>query len=327
MTELRTVRATSPADLLALVPTFLGFHPADSVVLVTLGSAPSPVHARVDLPVGVRDAEALAAHLAGVVDRNGVSAVALLLYTDDAALAATVVDALVPRLAAVRCDVRCAARADGERWWFLGGAERGPGTPYDLGTHPLTAEAVVEGRVMLASRAELADTLVGDPAEVEEVETWLEEAAARLVPLLPSREQRVVEGRWVRHRVRRHLADGRRLDASDVARLLLLLHATIELRDVAWAEMRHGNAREHVTLWLDVVRRSPVELRAAPASLLGFAAWLAGRGALAWCAVERAQEAEPGYGLAGLLSTALAGGVPPSAWEPLGPEHLTLFGG
>ena len=327
MTELRTVRATSPADLLALVPTFLGFHPADSVVLVTLGSAPSPVHARVDLPVDPRDAEGLAAHLAGVVDRNGVGAVALLLYTDDAALAATVVDALVPRLAEVRCAVRCAARADGERWWLLGRPEQGPGTPYDLGTHPLTAEAVVEGRVMLASRAELAGTLVGDPTEVEEVETWLDDAADRLVQLLPSREHLVVEGRWVRHRVRRHLADGQRLDASDVARLLLLLHATVELRDVAWAEMHHGNAREHVTLWLDLVRRSPVELRAAPASLLGFAAWLSGRGALAWCAVERAQEAQPGYGLAGLLSTALAGGVPPSAWEPLGPEHLTLFAG
>ncbi len=33
MTDLPTVRATGPADLLALVPGFLGFHPEDSVVL------------------------------------------------------------------------------------------------------------------------------------------------------------------------------------------------------------------------------------------------------------------------------------------------------
>ena len=85
MTELRTVRATSPADLLALVPTFLGFHPADSVVLVTLGSAPSPVHARVDLPADEGEVAELAAHLAGVAGRNGVGAVALVVYTDDAA--------------------------------------------------------------------------------------------------------------------------------------------------------------------------------------------------------------------------------------------------
>ena len=325
MTELRTVRATSPADLLALVPTFLGFHPSDSVVLVTVGSAPSPVHARVDLPVDSGEAAALAEHLAGVADRNGVGAVALVVYTDDVALAATMVEALVAALSGVRCAVRCAVRADGERWWLLDRPERGPGTPYDLGSHPLIAEAVVEGTVVLASRRELADTLVGDPDEVEAVQTWLDPCMSRLVPLLPSRAALVVEGRWVRHRVRTYLADGRRLDAADVARLLLLLEATLELRDVAWAEMEHANARQHVALWLDVVRRAPVELRAAPASLLGFAAWLSGHGALAWCAVEQAQEADPGYGLAGLLSTALAGGVPPSAWVPLGREHVTLL--
>ena len=325
MTELRTIRATSPADLLALVPTFLGFHPSDSVVLVTLGSAPSPVHARVDLPVDGGEAAALAEHLAGVAGRNGVGAAALVVYTDDVGLATTVVEALVVALTAVGCAVRCTVRADGERWWLLDRQDHGPGTPYDLGSHPLTAEAVVQGTVVLASRRELAETLVCDPAEVDEVETWLDQSVSRLARLLPSREHLVVEGRWVRHRVRRHLADGRRLDASDVARLLLLLDATLELRDVAWAEMDHANARQHVALWLDVVRRAPADLRAAPASLLGFAAWLSGHGALAWCAVERAQEADPGYGLAGLLSTALAGGVPPSAWEPLGPEHVTLL--
>ena len=295
-------------------------------MLVTLGSAPSPVHARVDLPVDAGEAAALAEHLAGVAGRNGVGAAALVVYTDDVGLARTVVEALVAALTAVRCAVRCAVRADGERWWLLDRPEHGPGTPYDLGSHPLTAEAVVEGTVVLASRRELAETLVCDPRGGRGGGDLARRSRmSRLARLLPTREHLVVEGRWVRHRVRRHLADGRRLDAADVARLLLLLDATLELRDVAWAEMAHANARRHVALWLDVVRRAPVDLRAAPASLLGFAAWLSGHGALAWCAVERAQEADPGYGLAGLLSTALAGGVPPSAWEPLGPEHLSLF--
>ena len=62
--------------------------------------------------------------------------------------------------------------------------------------------------------------------------------------------------------------------------------------------MTHANARDHVDLWRDVVRRAPAELRAAPAALLGFAAWLSGHGALAWCAVELAQESDPDYGLA-----------------------------
>ena len=68
---------------------------------------------------------------------------------------------------------------------------------------------------------------------------------------------------------------------------------------------------------------APVDLRAAPASLLGFAAWLAGEGALAWCAVGLRPEAEPDYWLAALLAQALAGAVPPVgvAADPAGGAH------
>jgi len=131
----------------------------------------------------------------------------------------------------------------------------------------------------------------------------------------------------VRRRVSRFLDDGGRLDAHDVARLVASMALSLEIRDVAWAEMTRDNAARHVDLWRDVVRRAPVELRAAAASLLGFAAWLSGDGALAWCAVDRAQQAEPGYSLAGLLTQMLAGAMPPSAWRPFPPESLTLFAG
>ncbi|MFM9735908.1 DUF4192 family protein, partial [Streptomyces niveiscabiei] len=77
----------------------------------------------------------------------------------------------------------------------------------------------------------------------------------------------------------------------------------------------------------DVVRRSPLEALAPAAALLAFAAWLTGDGALAWCAVDRCQESDPDYGLAGLVSQALAGAVPPSAWSPFPTEMLTLFAG
>jgi hypothetical protein len=116
------------------------------------------------------------------------------------------------------------------------------------------------------------------------------------------------------------------LSADDAGRLLVALER-IDVRDVAWAEMTRANASLHVELWRDLLRRAPDALAAAPAGLLAFAAWLDGDGALAWCAVERCQQVEPGYGLAGLLTTALANAVPPSTWRPLSPEGLTLFTG
>jgi Domain of unknown function (DUF4192) len=67
-----------------------------------------------------------------------------------------------------------------------------------------------------------------------------------------------------------------------------------------------------------------VGLRAPAATLLGFSAWLSGDGALAWCAVERALDADPGYSLASLLTQLLAGAVPPSSWQPIPQEELLM---
>ena len=54
-----------------------------------------------------------------------------------------------------------------------------------------------------------------------------------------------------------------------------------------------GAPATYVEFWSDVVRRTPDELVPGPASVLAFAAWLAGDGALAWCAVDRRRDAEP----------------------------------
>jgi len=332
MTTTRTVRATGPADLLALVPSVLGFHPEDSLVVLTIGDARQPFHARVDLPTDAEEVHQLAAHLGGVAERGAVGRVAVVVYSDDGCLTRAVVDALDHELLRVGTELVCAVRADGERWWVLDVVGEEGGTPYDVSSHPLMAQAVLDGTVVLSSRGELAETLVGkDPQETEEV-TALADGALDLIaaqasaPLGPAaaRHQLAVEARWVGERVQRFLEDGERLDASDVARLLVAMAVSPEVRDAAWAGMARENAARHVDLWRDVVRRTPLDLRAAPAALLGFSAWLCGHGALAWCAVESAHEADPGYGPAQVLERILAAGMPPSSWAPFSREDVSL---
>ena len=99
----------------------------------------------------------------------------------------------------------------------------------------------------------------------------------------------------------------------------------IEVRDVAWSLMSREDARRHVEVWRDVVRRCPTELLAAPASLLAFAAWLAGDGALAWCALDRSALADPDYRMAGLVAHTLEHALPPSTWTPLPESALTVL--
>jgi hypothetical protein len=339
MTNTRTFTAKSPADLLALVPCVLGFHPEDSLVMLTLGDAADHFHARIDLPRDADDLAEVVGSLHQVVTRHRVRRVVLVAYSEDQCVALELSDRLRGALEVDGVTVVEAIRADGERWYSLTGCTGSccpvEGTPYDLGSHPFTAQSVLDGQVTLGSRQELADSLIGtDPDAVDEVETAADQAMSRFTaacrhPLGPSdpegaRRHLVQEGQWVAERVRRFLADGLSLDADDAGRLLVALVA-IEIRDVAWAEMTRANARRHVDLWRDLVRRTPRDLMAAPAGLLGFAAWLSGDGALAWCAVERCQEAEPDYRLAALLTDALAGAVPPSRWEPVPRSELTLF--
>lgn len=340
MTETRTMRVKTPSDLLALVPYLFGFHPQDSVVMIA-SKAREPFNVRVDLPRDPDAMNAVALHLAEVSRHHGARLAMVALYTDDVAVADAMFQVLDERLAEVEVLVGEAIRADGGRWWSLTGCTDpccpADGTPYDIGSHEFTAQAVLDGKVTLASRRDLADSLVtSDREQVEKVAraaeaAWARFEAASRSPFGPAnragaRRQLVNEGRWVEDRLVRYLSDGERLDALEVGRLLVGI-VSIEVRDVAWAQMRRDNADRHVDLWRDVVLRCPHDLLTPPAALLAFAAWLNGDGALAWCALDRAQEAQPNYGLALLLTDALAGAVPPSSWRPVQREMLSLFAG
>lgn len=330
MTDTPTLRIKNPVDLLASVPLLLGFHPEESVVLLTVGGAADPFYARVDLPTGPPELDAVVEDLGAVAVRHGLRNVALVMFTDDAALARLVHDAFVVALETRAVDVRLALRADGARWFPLSGLGGDPeeGEPYDLETHPFTLHAMLEGRVVHASRDDLGDSLLPqDPDAVERVAEALSVAGDRLLASPGDRPHLVAEGRWVQRRLRRALAVGdERLSDEEVGRLLAGLLST-EVRDVAWAEMTRANARSHVDLWRDVVRRAPREALAPAATLLAFASWLAGDGALSWCALDRAREADPDYSMAALVERALTCAVPPSTWEPLQQRHLSLFAG
>jgi hypothetical protein len=339
MTNSRTLHAKSPADVLAVVPFILGSHPEDSLVLLTVDGE-NQLHARVDLPADAGDVCFAVEELLPAVRRRRPRGVLLVVYSDDHWLAREAVNCADELLGTEGVQVLGGLRADGERWFPLvpGAGDVLPdGVPYDVSAHPFTAQAVLDGQVIYANRQDLADSLVGtDPDAFEDVGRAADEARRRFQavsrhPLGMSqpeaaRRHLVAEGHWVQERLRRFIATREPLDHEEAGRMLVAL-VSIEVRDVAWSEITRFTAGAHVELWRHLLLRTPVDLAAAPAALLGFAAWLAGDGALAWCAVERCQQAEPDYGLAGLLVQALTAGLPPTAWQPMPPGELPLFAG
>jgi hypothetical protein len=325
MSESRTsFTAREPVDLLAVVPFLLGFHPEHSVVLLTFG-APETFHARVDLPSDPDEQAAVVEMLAEVLSRHRVRRAALLLYTEDSWCAATFHDAAVGRLVADGVELIDVLRVGRERFHDAGDVDD-PGTPYDVRTHRFTAEQVLEGKVVHHDRAELAATLdlvdrTDARAVAEEAERVAEElfgqTCCEAIDLAP-------QARWVQQVIRRHVSTGTAPAAPDAARLLLLV-GLVQVRDVAWAEMSRPVAPAHLELWRDLVRRCPRDLLPGAASLLAFAAWLSGHGALAWCALDRCAAVDPEYSMADCISGLLEGAVPPSAWAPIPESDLPVF--
>lgn len=297
----RALTVRSVDDLLALARVVLGFEPSDSVVMLTVG-APQTFHARVDLPHDPDDLDQLVECLAEPAVRHGAPAVVFLVYTADGTAARQTLRALRRRFERSGIRLLEALRVEPARWYPMLRDRRGAGTTgvaYDVSAHPFVAEAVLSGRVLHGSRAELAATLRPVPERVAAV------AAAR-------GERR--PGGWVAERLGRHV-DAATVPGDRAAARLLESISDPAVRDLAWLPIRRHNAPGHVRLWTDLVTRAPDDLVPHAAAVLAFAAWVSGDGALAWCAVDRAQEVDPGHSLARLVADMLIAAVSPAEWE------------
>ena len=309
------------------MPAVLGFHPQDSVVLLTFGPPEGAFHARVDLPVGPAEQEAVADVLLDAVLANQAERAAVLLYTDDVEAAHAQADVLLARLLE---HARGGDRRDPRRRRSLAPRARGRLTrdAVRLDTHPFTAQRVFEGQVVHRDREELEDSLIGTDEE-DAVEVAL--AATRFADLVAGSRKEAAhrflrtEARWLQQRIRARIDDREQLDRAG-------------RRPAAGARLarcRPATSRG---------RRSPVPTRQAtstsgeswcaaargtccpePASLLAFAAWQHGDGALAWCAIDRCLEVDPDYSMAHYVAEVLNHAVPPTVWQQLQEDDLPVF--
>ena len=169
-----TLTARGPEDLLAAVPVVLGFRPHDSLVMLTFDAART-FHARVDLPPPAEAEAALPELVDALVSpclTHRVGRVAFVSYSDDAGLSARVATALRAAFGRAGIGVIDVLRAHAGAWRRVPvrpGGRESEAVPYDEAAHPFAAQAVFEGRVTLASREDLRDTLAPDPEAVARV--------------------------------------------------------------------------------------------------------------------------------------------------------------
>jgi hypothetical protein len=334
------VRVSSPADVLAVVPHLLGFHPELSFVVIGAAGPRRQVELgfRYDLPDPPDAAAAaeIADHAVAVLTERRMSTVIGVGY-GPGRLVTPVADALAAAVRRRRLRLRELLRfEDGRYWSYLCGNVNccpAEGTPFDYLSHPVAAAMTVAGLAAYPDREALAGTLAPlTGAAAGAMDQAIERAGARAQALVdqaqrdgsrnPLRLAIDAGRRVVREAIGLYRSGGRITDEDGFAELAVAL-VHLPVRDDAWARMVPEHREAHLRLWTDIVRRASGPWLPAPASLLAFTAWQSGDGTLANVALERALAADPDYSMARLLRDILAAGVPPSmARLPMTPEEV-----
>lgn len=294
----------TPDELLAAVPHILGFNPEESIVLLPL--RPGLPVTRVDMPETTSDREKVWDALCGPYGRYARpgAGVAILCFTENRLFARLGSEDLSDRLQGLGISTHVRLWSDGDRWReFNSGAT---GLQTHAAAERIAAAAVLAGVAQpVVNRAALAASLVGDRVPI-----------ARLIPAARAAAQAgspAVENEWALGRLHRFHADGNRLSDVDGARMLVALE-TLSTRDAVWDDISAENTSSHVAIWSDLTRRGPDDVRAAPASLLGFSCWVRGDGAKAWCALDQVP-VHPPYPMAAVVASALENGIHPREWQ------------
>ncbi|GDY30303.1 DUF4192 domain-containing protein [Gandjariella thermophila] len=320
-----SIRLRDAGDLIAAVPHLLGFHPIDSLVLVILHGEEAHrvgLTLRTDLPPREHHAEVVS-QLLLPVDRLDATGAWLAVIGGGTAdppdlphqdLVDLTGRALTARGIPVVHAAWVAATVAGAAWACYHPDRCCTGQVPDPASSPLAAATALAGAVTYASREELAAQL----APVDGLALARRSARLELAAEAAELDRRlagpaaVVRDLVAVHQAITDMASGRLvLGDEEVVRLAVAL-ADHRVRDacLATADGPHAAAAEQ--LWLALTRGTPVPERAEPATLLAFAAYLRGDGALAGIALDTAEAAHPGHRLAGLLRRALDAGLPPA---------------
>ncbi|HYP44104.1 MAG TPA: DUF4192 domain-containing protein [Propionibacteriaceae bacterium] len=314
-TELKPVRvrATGPADLLALVPYLLGFRPTESLVLLLIRQGQVLLTARIDLPPEELQA-AVTDQFAALAGQHEAEGLVLVGFSEHDEATRSLLRAMVPQLGPH--GLIDAVYADGRRWWSMTCTKACcpvEGTRYDTSSSPLAAEAVYAGMASAPGRDAIEARVSGPAAaEVDLLSRQAKDAARELGEWSERRRAREMSSL-----VTAFVAGPRAMSDAECARLAVLA-ADVAVRDVAWALIERADVDHHLDLWGQVVSRTVSPWEPAPLCLLGMAAWIAGNGALQNCCSERARRIDPGYSLVSLLDEINQRALSPSFWDVLG---------
>ncbi len=321
----KPIRVRDAGDLYAAIPHLMGFHPADSLVVLVLKDHLISMTMRVDLP-RPRHRGFLAAQLEMPLLEQGATDVILVImcapseHMPEELPHEPLVTTLMHELGGVGIDVVEAVwlpSCQKDARWLCYLDVDCHGTLPDPQLSAVAAASAHDGNVTFESRAALAAIAVLDPPEA------LERRSALLDELMTNSGELDPGIELLRVRDAINAVEDRKgpLPDSEVVALARAL-AVPDVRDASMGFAALPKFRLAERLWLELTRSCPAPERAEPACLLAFYAYQRGDGGLASIALDAAEDACPGHALGKLLRAALSAALPPEEMRALSVKYM-----
>lgn len=320
MTTYQEFHVDHPGALIAALPALLGFVPEKSLVLVSVEDA-----GRMGAVMRADLSDELTANveqLAQLAANSGAVRVVAVVVDADGALCPMcndehrrLCDALGEALRGCDVDLHAAHVVDrveaGGRWHCVDGCGSS-GAVEDPYASPLAVAAVLDGRRLYGSRADLAAVIATGDADrtaalAESIPSCAERRDADWLADPNGRGRRDVE--YARSAAARVVA-GCALTDDEVGELAVAL-TDVAVRDTLYALAVGSEGAAAESLWALLARVLPSPWRSEALVLLAFSAYARGDGPLAGVSLEAALRSDPGHRMAGMLDTALQSGMRP----------------
>ena len=315
---------TSPHDLLAAIPFLIGYHPENSLVLVSLQDDHIGMAMRVDFPTDIapESYDLLAAHMV----REGATAAFIVAYISESHGDPDPV--MVNTSAALmrnHIDVKESLIVRGNRYRSMMCNDltccplEGTEIP-QLDTSRIAAEHVIAGHPMpFANVNGLIQSIAALPSSYElswqdEVqEFWISSDSEEINDLQRDGATAVIDlaGEYREGRG----AEDRELVARVIGRM-----SDIQVRDFSLGSHTDETGDLYWAMWGDLLRIAPRGFVAPIASLFAAMAYERGEGALAHKALDRALADDDQYSLALLLRRVFTAGWPPASFTAMRAE-------
>ncbi|MFM1750952.1 MAG: hypothetical protein RL658_1093 [Actinomycetota bacterium] len=325
----------TPHDLLAAVPFLIGYHPTDSLVLISVKSDSLEMAMRIDFPKNPPEGsyQLLASHL----KRDNSEGALIVAYEPADSLAGPeVLHNVADAVASLDIPIRELMLVRNNHWRSLLCSDDKCCPPEgnqieEFVNSRIAAEQVASGKVLPFSDSEGLTHSISATILAKDINWNAQVVGFRVDPDANNLNELQRDGaESILLLADFYSQNGFCKDYDLMARVLGRL-SDIQVRDFALGCHTDQTINSYWSMWRDLLRIAPPKFVAPVASVFASIAYENGEGALAHRALDRAIEDDPEYSLARLLRRVFSSGWPPSGFAQLRSElhprvTATIFG-